>query len=115
MSRDRLFLIEPGFEDPEAPGRRYYCPYCNQIEGVLASNPTLADAVEVVRVPFPRPRLPVIAVVGEENQSLPLLVLGDEKPPPDDAQTHGAVRFVSDTDRILDLLAERHGVPYPHP
>lgn len=118
MSRDRLFLIEPGFEDAKkdakTPGRRYYCPHCNQIEGVLATNPALAGAVEVIRVPFPRPRQPVIAVVGEANQGLPLLVLGDGKPAPDDAQTFGGARFISDTTRILELLADRHGIPYPH-
>ncbi len=114
MSRDRVFLIEPGFEDPNRPGTRYFCPHCNQIEGVLASNPALAERIEVVRLPFPRPRGPVVALLGEENQGLPVLVLGDDAPIPDDAQRHGDQRFVSNTARILTLLAERHGAPFPH-
>lgn len=114
MSRDRIFLIEPGFTDPRKPGHRFFCPYCNQIEGVLASNPGLAQRIEVIRMPFPRPRGPVIDLLGEENQSLPVLVLGDEGPVPDDAGRYGDRRFVSDTKRILALLADRHGVPYPH-
>lgn len=114
MSRDRLFLIEPGFTDPKQPGRSFFCPFCNQVEGVLVSHPRLLEQIEVVRVPFPRPRGPVIAVLGEENQSLPVLVLGDGQPAPADARHHAGVAFVDDTQRILELLAERHGVPYPH-
>lgn len=114
MSRDRLFLIAPGFEDPAHPGRRFFCPDCNQVEGLLATNPGLADSIEVVRVPFPRPRAAVIALLGEANQSLPVLILGDGAPAPEDALVHGGLRFVTDTRRILELIAERHDVPAPH-
>lgn len=114
MSRDRLFLIAPGFDDPASPGRSFFCPDCNQVEGVLASTPGLAERIEVTRVPFARPRVPIIAVLGEENQSLPVLILGDAAPAPDDALTHGTLRFVTDTRRILELIAARHGVPFPH-
>ncbi|MBP2548949.1 hypothetical protein J2858_001865 [Neorhizobium galegae] len=112
MAKDRLFLIAPGFEDPKYPGTVFVCPYCNQVEGLLASFPALAQKIEVNRVGFLRPRADVIAVVGEENQSLPLLVLGDN--PPEDAREAGGVHFVQDTKRILDLLAERHGFPRLH-
>lgn len=114
MSRDRLFLITPGFEDPNAPGKRFFCPYCNQIEGVLASNPGLYEHVEVTRVPFARPRAAVVALLGEENQSLPVLILGDEAPAPEDARSFGPHLFLDDTRRILEVLAARHGIPYPH-
>jgi hypothetical protein len=80
MSRDRIFLLQPGFEDPARPGERFFCPYSNQVEGLLASFPEVQTKADVVRLPFPRPRQPVIAVVGEENQSLPLLVLGPRRP-----------------------------------
>jgi Protein of unknown function (DUF3088) len=43
-----------------------------------------------------------------------VLILGDEAPVPDDAQTLGSKRFVTDTNRILALLAERHGFPKVH-
>jgi hypothetical protein len=116
MSRDRIFLLQPGFEDPTKPGERFFCPYSNQIEGLLASFPELAKKVEIARLPFPRPRQAVIDVVGVENQGLPLLVFGDEAgaAPPDAAVAKGGVRFVSDTRRILELLSVRHGVPGPH-
>ncbi len=112
MSRDKLFLISPGFSDPAKPGINFVCPYCNAIEGLLASFPQLALEIDIERVPFLRPRQPVIDAIGEENQSLPALVLAGDAPP--DAEEWNGTRFVSKTDRILELLAERHGFPRLH-
>ncbi|MDK4700624.1 DUF3088 domain-containing protein [Rhizobium sp. CNPSo 4062] len=112
MARDKLFLISPGFADPKHPGVSFVCPYCNAIEGLLASFPDLASAIDVERVAFLRPRQKVIDVAGEENQSLPLLILAEN--PPDDAGDWNGTRFVNSTDRILELLAERHGFPRLH-
>lgn len=106
---DILYLIAPDFHVPGREDGPFVCPFCNQIEGLLASFPQLALDIEVVRVPFPRPRAAVVALVGEENQALPLLILGED--PPADARQHGNIRFIADTDRILDLLATRHGFP----
>jgi len=50
MIGDRLFLLKPGFEDPERPGRFFVCPHCNAIEGLLASFPGLATQIEVRRL-----------------------------------------------------------------
>ncbi len=112
MSRDKLYLIEPGFSDPKKPGVSYVCPYCNAVEGLLASFPSLASKIEVERVPFARPRTSVIAAISEEHQSLPVLVLAEDAPA--DAEHWNGVRFVNKTDRILELLAERHGFPRLH-
>ena len=112
MAKDTLFLIAPGFEDPKRPGTQFVCPYCNQVEGLPASFPKLAERLDIRRVPFARPRQAVIAVVGEENQGLPLLVLPDDAP--EDAVEHAGTRFIQDTKRILALLSERHGFPQLH-
>ncbi|WP_267552077.1 DUF3088 domain-containing protein [Rhizobium rhizogenes] len=112
MARDKLFLISPGFADPRHPGVSFVCPYCNSIEGLLAAFPNLASEIDVERVAFARPRRQVIDVVGEENQSLPLFILADN--PPDDASEREGTRFVNSTDRILELLTERHGFPRLH-
>ena len=112
MARDKLFLISPGFADPKHPGVSFACPYCNAIEGLLAAFPNLASKIDIERVDFTRPRRQVIAAVGEENQSLPLLILAEN--PPADASDRSGTRFVNSTDRILELLTERHGFPRLH-
>ena len=47
MTRDLLFLLRPGFEDPAYPGRRFYCWHCALMEGVLASFPELAGRLDL--------------------------------------------------------------------
>ncbi len=115
MTRDRLFLLRPDFEDPAYPGRRFYCWHCALIEGVLASFPELARRIDVERIPWLQPRQAVIALVGEENQSLPLLVLADGATSPHQTGQHQGRAFVADKDGILAALSERHGFPDPHP
>lgn len=114
MSRDLLLLLEPNFTDPARPGERYVCPHGLPIEGLLAADPERAARLDVKRVPFARPRAEVIAALDEAHQGLPALVLGDDHPAPDDAHEVGEKRFVTDTKRILALLAERHGFPLVH-
>jgi hypothetical protein len=115
MTRDRLFLLRPDFEDPAYPGRRFYCWHCALMEGVLASFPALAQRLDVERIAWLRPRLPVIALVGEEYQSLPLLVLADGEASQYQTGVFEGRAFVSDKDKILAALSERHGFPEPHP
>jgi hypothetical protein len=114
MSRDKLFLIQPGFEDPAYPGQFFVCPDCNAIEGLLASFPVLAASLEVERVPFGRPRQAVVELLGVSNQSLPVLVFTSDDGVPADAWSANGRRFVSSTTRILELLADRNGFPRLH-
>ena len=114
MQRAKLILLQPGFEDPaysrsallmlalRAPRRRARllsrsCPAPQCGAGGLA------------------PAAAVIALVGEEHQSLPLLVLADDAP--DDLPTgfHRGRRFVDDKDAILRTLSLRHGFPEARP
>lgn len=78
--RDRLFLLHPDFEDPAYPGRRFYCWHCALMEGVLASFPRLLETIDVHRVDWPRPRREVADLLGEDNQSLPVLVAASDAP-----------------------------------
>jgi hypothetical protein len=114
VSQDLLLLLEPGFTDPKYPGERFICPDGAPIEGLLASDPSKTSRLDIHRLPFARPREAVVAALDEDHQSLPVLILGDEHPVPADAQRLGDRRFVTDTRRILDLLAERHGFPKVH-
>ena len=115
MQHDKLFLLRPGFEDPAYPGQRFYCWHCALMEGVLASFPDLAEYLDVERIAWPRPRLPVIELIGQENQSLPVLVLADGETSPHRTGTYEGRAFISDKDKILAALSERHGFPHPHP
>jgi hypothetical protein len=115
MTRDRLFLLRPGFTDPAYPGQVFYCWHCALMEGVLASFPDLAARLDVERIAWPRPRQSVVALVGEQNQSVPLLVLGEGSPADAEADSHNGVRFIAGKDRILAALSRRHGFPDPHP
>lgn len=115
MTRDTLYLVAPGFEDPAYRGKTFYCWHCALLEGVLAGFPEAAARLDVVRVEWPRPRAAVIEAAGEENQSIPLLVLAEGarfasgKPGP-------ARRWlVTEKDAILAALSQRHGFPEPHP
>ena len=114
MSRDKLFLIQPGFEDPAHPGQFFVCPDCNAIEGLLASFPLLAASLEVERVPFSRPRRAVAELLGDAHQSLPVLVFAGDDGGPSDAESANGRRFVSSPTRILELLAKRNGFPRLH-
>ncbi|MGF1592928.1 MAG: DUF3088 domain-containing protein [Kiloniellaceae bacterium] len=114
MQRDKLFLLRPDFEDPAYPGQRFYCWHCALMEGVLTSFPELATQLDVERIAWPRPRRPAVDLVGEENQSLPLLVLADGSTSPHLTGTYEGRAFISEKDKILAVLSERHGFPTPH-
>ena len=102
QTRDTLYLLRPGFTDPAYPGDTFYCWHCALMEGVLASFPELAARIDVRRIAWPRPRREIVELLGEDNQSLPVLVLAKGG-------------FINDKDAILNALSERHGFPHPHP
>lgn len=115
MNKDILFLLEPGFEDPAYPGKKFYCWHCALIEGVLASFPELAKQLDVRRIAWPRPRSGVVALLGEDNQSLPLLILAHGSRSDHQSGEYQGTAFISEKDAILAALSERHNFPNPHP
>lgn len=52
MAKDVIYLIDPGFHNPKRDDGPFVCPFCNQIEGLLASFPDKATELDVARVPF---------------------------------------------------------------
>ena len=113
--RDKLFLLKPGFEDK---GKVWFCPYSAQVMGMLTYYPELRETVDVVELPFPKPRHPVIDLLDAEHQALPMLILGDERPVGEVAdvvvgEVHGQ-KFVEKTMHIMRYLAATRGVPGPH-
>ena len=99
--RDTLFLLQD-YADPALGGATFYCEACMTVEGVLATYPDLAAKLEIVRVPWPRPREAVVAAIGAENQNCPALAFAEGG-------------FVNDLPGLLEALHIRHGFPRPHP
>ena len=112
---DQLFLLDPLFEDPALPGRRFYCRDCIALDGLLAVYPQQAANLDVIRIAFPRPRNAVIAAIGAANQNLPVLVLAKDAPAELADGEHEGTRFVGDFKRLLHALYVRHGFPEAHP
>ena len=101
MTKDTLFLLHD-FADPDHNGETFYCEACKTVEGVLAAYPELAAKLDIVRVPWPRPRHAVVEAIGEDNQNCPALVFADGG-------------FANDLPALLEALHTRHGFPRPHP
>jgi hypothetical protein len=115
MMRDRLILLKADFEDPEFPGKRFFCWHCALLEGVLASFPDLNKTLDIERIAWPRPRQEVVDLIGPVNQSLPVLILADDAAPGLATGAANGRRFAEGKDAILRALAVRHGIPDPHP
>jgi hypothetical protein len=111
LKQDRLLLLRQGFETPDYPGLRFFCWHCALFDGLLFAFPELAQRLQVERIEWPRPRLDVIALVGKDNQSVPLLVLANGETSPHQTGSHEGRAFISDKDKILAALSERHGFP----
>lgn len=115
MKPDRLYLLKPQFMD-QGKGP-YFCPGCAQMAGLLEFYPALKKHLEVRYLDFPRPRPELIELLGEENQSCPVLVLNSapQNVPPGipvgQAKGHW---FVDGADEIARYLAHAYGTGIPH-
>jgi hypothetical protein len=85
LSRDTLFIIKAPFEDRALDGT-WFCTSCATMEGALLANPHWANRIDVKRSEFPRPRREIINLIGDENQSMPVLVISDGATPQADAK-----------------------------
>lgn len=98
----KLFLLKADFQDfARADGKRYFCGDCALIEGLLSYYPRLTSELEVKYVNFARPRQILVDLLGEENQSCPVLVLEDGT-------------FINDTNEIIRHLNLYHKVGFQH-
>ena len=115
MRNDKLVILQSTFDDPGFPDQQFYCWHCMLLEGLLARFPQLTARLDVERIPWPRPRHAVIEMLGEEHQSLPVLIFaGDVANDLVSAEANG-LKFTDDKDTILRALASRYGLPSPHP
>ncbi len=107
-----LFLLRAGFPDAKHGPEGAYCPECATVAGILYYYPKVADQLEIRLVDVPRPRPEVVALVGEENQSCPVLVLPEGDRPEGLPLAHDRA-FVSGPAAIVDFLASRYGTARP--
>lgn len=110
---DRLYLLNPGWHDDA--GGPWYCPAGAIVEGVLSFYPALREQLLITYLDHPRPRPPVIAEVGEDHQSCPLLVLDGGFDWPDAATSAATGRRFLQDEAIIPYLAARYGIGLPHP
>ena len=76
--------------------------------GILWYYPEVAAKLDIRQVDVPRPRPEVVALVGEENQSCPVLVLPAGETPAGVPVAHGRA-FVSGPEAIIKYLADHYG------
>jgi hypothetical protein len=114
LQRDTLFILRAPFEDPALEGT-WFCTSCATMEGALLANPHWGRAVDVKRCAYLRPRHEVIELIGEENQSLPVLVLADGSEPPEGAKQFHGRHFLDEPKPITRYLAAAYGGAGPHP
>ena len=114
MGKHVLFVLKPGFYDGEEGP--YYCPHSAAIEGILKYLPEVEEKVDVRRIDFQRPREEVVALIGEENQGSPVLVLdeGTEVPPEAQVSAETGRAFIQDEIQIGNFLSRAFGVMRPH-
>ena len=108
-----LFLLRAGFPDPKRGPGGYFCPECTAVTGILWYYPEVAAKLDIRQVDAPRPRPEVVALVGEENQSCPVLVLPAGERPDGIPVAHGRA-FVSGPDAIIKYLADHYGTAQGH-
>jgi hypothetical protein len=114
--KDTLFLLSPGFMDGDTGP--WFCPETAVVEGMLSFYPRLRAQVDVRYVDFPKPRRPIVALLGEAVQRCPVLVLGDGLHPAPEGVVVGEAnghRYVAREIEICRYLASAYGLGQPHP
>ncbi|HSO88304.1 MAG TPA: DUF3088 family protein [Draconibacterium sp.] len=116
----RLFLLKPDFKDSKIDneGKSYFCPQCAMIAGIIKYYPQLETGIEIYYVDFKRPRNVIIDLIGEDNQSCPVLVIDNHQEDCVDLSyfnSYGDKLFINSTDLIAKYLSEKYGIGILHP
>ena len=96
-----LYLFKRDFVDA---GKRYFCPHCLRVEGLMALFPEIRHAIEVRYVDFTKPRGQLAEWVGDDSLSAAC----SQRAPT------GTVH-INRTNDILSYLIERFKLPQIHP
>ena len=110
--KDKLYLLRPGFTN--AGMGPFYCSDSAPVEGMLSFFPKLRELIDVHYLEFPRPRQALVKALGDQYQSLPVLILAegltlkDKELEP--SRANGA-RFLADEKRIRHYLSTQYDLP----
>ena len=112
--KDRLFLLKPDFSDA---GFKQFCSECAMVEGMLSFYPHIRKSLDIKYINFTRPRPEIVAELGPENQSAPVIVLADpataKKAQNVKPKNHNGKSFLNDPYEVCEYLAAVHGVGRP--
>lgn len=116
---DILFLLKANFLDKNRDNnnKNYYCPDCAFLEGVLSYYPELRKQLDIRYIDFPKPRKEIVALVGEEHQGCPNLILDLENLRyVDTSQFYrfGDRLHTDDTKLIVDYFRDKYNIPEAH-
>ena len=116
---DKLFLLNPNFADSnvDSDNQMYYCPFNALVEGVLAYYPHLRDKLDITYIEFPRPRQPIIDLIGEANQGTPVLIIDTTEIDTSSIKTntYQETTFINDANEIVKYFALVFNIGLPHP
>lgn len=110
-----LYILKSPFKDPALSDSDYICWSCMLLEGVLTQFGKPLENLTVNRVDFARPREQIISLIGEGNQSVPVLVLAKDDLRGEETDTFNGVRFIEGHQNILAALNKLYGLPLVHP
>lgn len=112
--KDRLFLLKPDFSDA---GFKQFCSECAMVEGMLSFYPQIRDNLDIKYIHFTRPRPDIVAELGPENQSAPVIVLADpasaKKAQNVKPKTSNGKTFIADPYEVCEYLAGAYGTGRP--
>jgi hypothetical protein len=110
--KDQLYLLRPGFMN--AGLGPLYCSDSAPVEGVVSFFPQLRTLIDVHYLEFPRPRTALVEALGEEHQSVPVLILAPgstvNKAMPEAKNARGK-RFFNDEKSIRQYLSLQYNLP----
>jgi hypothetical protein len=91
-----------------------YCSDSAPVEGVLSFFPQLRQLVDIHYLEFPRPREPLVKALGDQNQSLPVLILAANRKVKDrelEPSHANGKWFFTDESSIRHYLSTQYNLP----
>jgi hypothetical protein len=116
---DILFLLKPNFLDKyrDSDNKKYYCPDCALLEGVLSYYPKLREQLDIRYIDFPKPRKEIVELVGEEHQGCPNLILDSDSHKYVDTNQFsrfGDRLYTDDTKLVVNYLRDKYDIAEAH-